>query len=136
MSGKRLKNEHSFTCLNLTGMMVESIIGFNESHHKNGVDMIIMKFKEHNLHQRFFLDAGIGFWEEWSENDALNDYEDVEKIDLAKKYSLKNKRVSNIECHGSIGILSSFVFEFENTKLKLHYINKQDSESDTEIILS
>ncbi|WP_444894543.1 hypothetical protein ACJJIE_10380 [Microbulbifer sp. TRSA001] len=92
--------------------------------------MLILKLKEVELYQRFFLDAALGFWEEWSEEDAFCDVDDLEHVDLAKEFDLKHKKVLSITCKGSFEEFSSIEFRFEGINLLLRLSDNTDFESD------
>jgi len=131
MVGDRLINDHNFECPSLIGMTVESLIGFYEGKVENGIDMLILKLKELELYQRFFLDAAIGFWEENDFESVNSDYEDAKKIDLAEKYSLFGTKVVSIVCHGSVEEFSSLVFDIGTVKLHFHYLDRKNMDSET-----
>lgn len=129
--GGRLANAHSFQCSNLVGMHVEKLIGFYEGDEPNGMSMVVLKLKEQTLWQRFFLDVGIGFWEEWDEFNTFCDWEDVKPVDLAKHYSLLGQTVRNISCNGSYEDFSSITFEIGEVKLNFKFLDTTDIESET-----
>jgi hypothetical protein len=131
MDGQRLINDHSFVCPELAGKKIESMVGYYEGDQPNGIDMVVLKVEGKDLYQRFFLDAGIGFWEEWSEEEATEDYENFQPIDLSSKYFLSGKNIEAIECKGSYKEFSSIIFEIENTKLIYQYTDNNDLESET-----
>lgn len=131
MGGDRLVNDHCFECNALATQKVESFFGYYEGHESDGIDMLILKLKENDMYQRFFLDAGLGFWEEWDKEGTFLDYEDLKPVDLAAKYNLEGKEVISISCLGSFNELSSFIFEIGKEKLKLSYIEPESLDSDT-----
>jgi hypothetical protein len=106
-------------------------VGYYQGDQPNGIDVVVLKIEGSDLYQRFFLDAGIGFWEEWCREEAIEDYEDCQTIDLYSKYFLAGKSVAIIECKGSYEELSSIIFEIDNTKLIYQYTDKNDLESET-----
>ena len=81
--------------------------------------MLILKLKEVELYQRFFLDAGLGIWEEWDEEATFLDLEDLEKLDLMEEHDLRGKVVVSICCHGSYEDMSFLEFTFEDQRLFL-----------------
>jgi len=91
MEGQRLKNDFSFSCASLAGKTIEFFVVYFSEYSENDILMIVLKLKEKDLYQRFFLDAGIGFWEEWNEEEALFDLEDCKTIDLGVRLGLLNK---------------------------------------------
>ena len=92
--------------------------------------MLILKLQESELYQRFFLDAALGFWEEWNEEDTYYDLGDLEPVELGKELDLEGKTVSSINCRGSFDEFSSFEFTFEEIRLLLKFSDNNDIESD------
>ena len=131
MVGDRLVNEHKFECPSLVGKTVESCIGYSESEVENEVDIVILKVKELELYQRFFLDAAIGFWEEYDFESAIEDFEDLNKIDIADQYSLVGKRISSIICTGAVDAISSFIFDIDGIILRYRLSDENDIDSET-----
>ena len=131
MKGERLVNDHNFECTNLQELEVEQIFGFFEEDSSHSINMIILKLKEKELWQRLFLDAGLGFWEEWDEESTFLDYDEDPFIDLAEKYSLKGQLIKKIQCKGSYNELSFMVFKIGSCKLKYEFVDKSDCESET-----
>lgn len=131
MTGNRIANDHSFECSRIKGMVLEQLIGFYEGDEANGIDILLVKVKEIDLWQRYFLDAGLGFWEEYGQESAFEDYEDLTPINIANKYGLKNSVVQKISCIGSNEELSSVHIEIDNTKLVLRFKDSKNLESET-----
>ncbi len=131
MKGQRLINDHNFVCPVLSGKKIESMVGYYEGGQPNGIDLVVLKIEGIDFYQRFFLDAGIGFWEEWNKEEATEDYEDRQEIDLSSKYFLSGKIIKKIECKGSYEEFSSIIFEIENTKLVFRYLDKNNIDSET-----
>ncbi len=127
----RLVNDETFECSKLQGHKIEEFIGYYEGDSSNKVDMILLKLKGYVLWQRFFLDAGIGFWEEWDEADAKCDYEDLQTFDIASHYQINGKEVLEIVCSKGEGNLSEIFFKTNSLKLVLQYSNSSDMESTT-----
>ena len=97
---------------------------------KNNVLMLVLQVQEISLYQRFFLDAGIGFWEEWNEEDTFSDLEDLEQVDLVKEFNLQGNKVFSIECKGSHEELSTIEFVFNEVALLLKFSEISNIESD------
>lgn len=131
MTGDRIANDHSFECSKLKGMVLEKLIGFYEGSEPNGIDILLVKLKEIDLWQRYFLDSGLGFWEECDEDSAFKDYDDLTPIDIANRYALKNHFVQEISCIGSNEELSLINFKIDNIKLVLRFTDSKNLESET-----
>jgi len=115
-------------------MTVEYLSAFYNKNNDNDVLMIIIKLKELALYQRFFLDAAIGFWEEWNQEDTFYDLDDCNHEDIAKELNLKDKKVNSIKCSGSLNTLASISFEIGNISLLLKFKENDDTESDIVLI--
>jgi hypothetical protein len=131
LTGGRLANAHSFQCDSIAGMEVERFVGFHDGDEPNGITLLAIKLKGKKLWQCFFLDAGLGFWQEQDEFNTFVDWEDSQSIDLAKCYSLTNQSIKNITCNGSGEVFSSIIFEIGNNKLLLKYMDTTDIDSET-----
>jgi hypothetical protein len=130
VTGERITNDHSFECEVLSNNTVEYFSAFYTDESKNDVLMLVLKLKETALYQRFFLDAALGFWEEWDEEDTFYDLDDLERVDLANELNLLGEKVSSIVCKGSFEEFSSIEFVFEEVKLLLKFSDNNDIESD------
>ncbi|THB81613.1 MAG: hypothetical protein D3926_01155 [Desulfobacteraceae bacterium] len=131
MSGQRLANGHQFTCPNLEGKTIECFKAYVDIEKKEHIIMVFLKLKGEKLWHRFFLDAGLGFWEEWDETSAFEGVENDSLIDLAEKYNVRRKIVSSITCRGSYHELSSMEFLLDDMILTYRYSYPGDSESPT-----
>ncbi len=92
--------------------------------------MLVLKLQEKEFFQRFFLDAGTGFWEEWNEEDTFYDISDLEMLNLTEELKIEGKKVSSITCIGSIEELSTLNFIFEDVGIQVKYSNEKDIDSD------
>ncbi len=134
MSGQRITNDHCFKCDCLSNKTVEYFSAFYSEESGNDVLMVVLKLKEVDLYQRFFLDAALGFWEEWNSEDTFYDLDGLRCIDLLKENDLLNKKVSSIICTGSFEGFSSITFKFEQVNLLLKFSESNDFESDVVLI--
>ena len=130
MTGQRIVNDHSFECIKIQGMTLEYLSVFYTYDSKSDVLMLVLKLKELELYQRFFLDAAIGIWEEWNKEDTFYDLDDVECVDLKVKYHLDGRKLSKVYCNGAYEVFSDMVFVFDELKLRLKYSDTNDIESD------
>jgi hypothetical protein len=131
MTGSRLVNDHSFTCDSLKDMIVERFFAFYEEGNPDNIYMIVLKLQEKKLWQRFFLDAGIGFWEEGDEESLIQDFEDDPVIELDETYKITGKLLHSIDCTGSYDELSQMDFRIGEVHLNLRFKDQMDCESDT-----
>lgn len=75
----------------------------------------------------FFLDVGIGFWENWEMKTLDNEDDDYDLIDQTEHFGVKNATISAIVCRADQNQNSQILISFENGKtLSLHYENLED----------
>ena len=97
-TGDRLVNAERFNCTELTGLTVENCYGLYAADDPQELIFLIIKLREQTLWQRFFLDAGIGFWEVWDEATVTDDMADHVVVDIGQQYALPGREVSRIVC--------------------------------------
>jgi hypothetical protein len=131
MQGDRIINAHCFECENIQGTELESLVGFYDGQDPYGMDIILLKLKGVELWQRFFLDAGIGFWENYDQVSAFEDYEDLIPINIADKYSLKGLCLQHISCIGNNKELSIISFKVGKSNFILMHKDTKNIESET-----
>lgn len=131
MTGRRLVNGHSFNCSSLKDMTVEKFFAFYEEGNSDNIYMIILKLQEKELWQRFFLDAGLGFWEEWNEESVMEDFEGDPMVDLAEIYKIAGNSLQSITCTGCYEELSQMDFRIGEAHLNFRFKDQKDCESDT-----
>jgi len=134
MEKQRVVNDHNFECKNLSNTTVEYFSAFYHEDNKDDILIVVLKLKELPFYQKFFLDAGIGFWEEWNKEDTFYDFDDCERIDLAKEFDLINKRVISIMCNGSVEACSSISFKIDNIHLLLKFNDNKNLDSDINLV--
>jgi hypothetical protein len=86
---------------------------------------------------RYFLDAGVGFWEELSEADAFFDFRDegVELVDCAKLWRLEDATIGLCRSTGGPNPGDTAIScEIGDGLLVLSYTDRLDPESDTTLI--
>lgn len=119
--------------LNLT---IEKIIVCEDFKTKN-VIFIYLKIYENNW-QKYYLDAGAGFWEdtETKEYENLADIEDCENFaykDYSKELNVKDKIIHKIYCEPN-NENCQIIIEFKNERIILRCIDSKIFESDCEIV--
>lgn len=134
MNGQRIINDWNFECTNLSNREIEYFSAFYSEHDKQDVLMLVLKLEGVPLYQRFFLDAAIGFWEEWDKDTMFCDIEDLEKTDLLEDMDLRGKKITSIVCEGSYEKFASIRFSIDDVSLLLKFSNSCDFESDIVLI--
>lgn len=92
----RLFQNQEFIFSGFDGQKIEKLIAVYDEPHCKNVVMVYLKVKNHLWHQ-FFLDIGIGFWENWEENEIEKD-ESFIYIDKTDDFQIKNKTIEKIWC--------------------------------------
>lgn len=95
MIGRLFQNQ-KFVFSDFNGQKIEQLVAVYDDSHCKNVIMVYLKVKNHSWHQ-FFLDIGIGFWENWGENEIETDDSFV-YIDKTDDFQLKNKIIEKIWC--------------------------------------
>jgi hypothetical protein len=93
----RIHQDVNFDVVGFDGCRVEEVLGLvNASDPDNLPIYVNLKVTRH-LWQRFFLDAGLGFWEAWGD---LRDDTDEETrfVDYATLYRIKGESICSIQC--------------------------------------
>jgi len=92
----RLYQESEFVFDELNGLQIERLIICKNVEIQSPI-LIYLKVENKNWHQ-YFLDAGIGFWENWDELDDIENDEHFDYIDSTEELKLNKKRILKIYC--------------------------------------
>lgn len=91
--------DSSFVVAHLEGREVEALLGVVEG--QDDLKPILMLLKpEGRPWQKLFLDAGLGFWQQWPDLD-LSEYDDdgtYRRVDYMDLFSLHPATIREIEC--------------------------------------
>ena len=127
----RLFQDSEFVFTEFDGLKVEQIIICEDSTEEPV--LVFLKVENRNWHQ-YFLDAGIGFWENW---DTLNDTKDDDEfsyIDSTDILELRGKIISKIHCRPDL-VNSKITIEFDGKEeLILRCVNPEVFDSRCELI--
>ena len=127
----RLYQESEFTFDEFNGLKVEQIIVCENS--ESEPILVYIKVENRNWHQ-YFLDAGIGFWENWDDLIDVDDDGEFKHIDSTDKFKLRGKGISKVYCTKD-SKNSKIVIEFsDKEKLILKCINPEILDSECELI--
>ena len=128
----RIVNAESFEAAELAGKPVAQIVACRDPDEPPySVEVVGVRLAGSKLWNRFFLDAGIGFWEECSPASAFFDFEDLERIDVLEQWSIARPRIVEVVCTGDHWALSSLTWRLTSGDLRLSYLDRDDSESPT-----
>ncbi len=125
----RKYQDTNFIVEELNGLEVSKLIGLVELKQLDNSPILInLKVKNDNRCFRFFLDAGLAFWEEWSDFEEYQD-DETREVDYAKAYNISNKSIKNIICMDST---INITFE-KKEKFILKFKDENDIDSDSVI---
>jgi len=127
----RLYQDSEFEFDEFNGLKIEKLIVCENPETREPI-LIYIKVENRNWHQ-FFLDAGIGFWENWDEIDTDDDSYNF--IDFTHDFDLKNKVINRIFCEPDLNN-SRITLELKgNCKLILKCKDPNIFDADCELIL-
>ncbi len=129
----RLVNAPAFDLDELVGAAICDLVGCVHDNEPFGVEMLFIRLEGDRLWHRLFLQAGIGFWEKWPEDEAFGDYLDYRRIDFGKRWGLSGLKILSAECIGSnwedAGV-SEFKIGFETGLLNFRFSDPDDVDSE------
>ncbi len=128
----RLHQDSEFVFDEFNGLKIERLILCENAKTSEPI-LIYLKVENRNWHQ-YFLDAGIGFWENWDELGDVEDDENFRYIDSTEKLKLHKKQISKIYCTADFNN-SKIIIELENSEqLILKCVNPEVHDSKCELI--
>lgn len=95
--------------------------------------IVYIKIENHNFYQ-YFLDAGIGFWQNWNIIDKDED-DSYNYIDKTHEFDLFGKIISKIWCEPQKNNSQIIIAFEEGKKLILRTVNPDIFDSECELIL-
>lgn len=132
MKKGRIFQDYAFTFSDFNGLKLEKIVACILPE-KQSVAIVFIKVENHCWHQ-YFLDFGIGFWENWEMQTIDTEDDDCEFIDQTEHFGLKNATISAIECKEDEFKNSQISIFFQGGKtLVLRYENLEDEKKILEL---
>lgn len=129
----RIHQDENFIVNGFSGKQLEQLIGL-ELIEKAGNPIIVFIKAEGNCLQRFFLDAGIGFWE-YAESMDDEKEEGFVFVDYVHKLNIKNRKISNIYCEKQHNVSQIVLVLEDSQKFLLRYKNPEIADSECELVL-
>jgi hypothetical protein len=127
----RLFQDREFEFAEFNGLKIERLIVCENPETSEPI-LVYIKMENKNWHQ-YFLDAGIGFWENWDEIEIDDDSYNF--IELTNTLKLKAKRIIKISCQPELNN-SRITLELENNEnLVLKCIRPEIFDSGCELIM-
>jgi len=129
----RLFHEETFEVTGLENRVVEQLLVYTDYPERDGAAEVVFLKPSARPWQKIFLDAGLGFWEEWEEP-VFEAYEDVPCVDYGARLGLIGARIVGAAgvCDGPGG--SRIVIQLASGRLELRPTQPVDLESDSEVI--
>lgn len=125
----RLRNDAFFPLPDLQGAMIGELVGFED----DGANTLLLRLDPDDRWHRLFLDAGIGFWEYWTREEAFEFHEDLPVIDYAERWNLSGAVIQSAVCTGMVtdqSGLSEFHIFTDRGVISLRHSDPSDRESD------
>ena len=108
--------DQEFVFGELEGSTLERLLGHVDG--ETGAPLIVFLKTTGHMWQRFFLDAGLGFWGEYSEHDVAGELEEDAAIDYGHRFGVVGQCVGQARCEPGPRIrvaISSGDFVLETT---------------------
>lgn len=129
---ERIYQDENFIVNGFSGKKLEQLIGFEWVKNPGNPIIVYLKAEGNDL-QRFFLDAGIGFWETASTMEDENE-EGFIGIDYAQKFNIRDAKISKIYCEKKQNSSQMVLVMDNNQQLILRYKNAKIVDSECEFI--
>jgi hypothetical protein len=97
----RLFQDYQFEVTHLRGCIIEKLIGVIANEDRDELQPTLLLLKPaYWLWQRFFLDMGAGFWEQWLATDIEQELADdnCKYVDYAERFALRGAKIREINC--------------------------------------
>ncbi len=102
--GRRFQDAE-FEVSDLAGRELESVVGYSAAADDEPALVVL---KPSGLPwQRCFLDAGLAFWEEWSEAAAVADVAEppFRRVDYGERFGLRGAQIHRVRCEAESGVV-------------------------------
>lgn len=130
----RLANAPMFQLDELADRKIVELVGCSERHNLQNIMVLHILLQDEPDWYRIFLDAGIGFFEKYSKEEAFEDFLDVPHIDFGKRWNLIGQTIVSASCIGTDiddPVLSRFCLSTGVGTVVLRYLNPKDMDSPT-----
>ena len=127
---ERIFQDTEFDVDTLNGEKVSELKGLVDIDNPDDTPILVYLKTERGDWYRFFLDAGLAFWEEGE--DLVNEIdENTREVDYAETYKLRNNCIKKIKCVNSTVIISFA----EEKEFILKFKDETDIDSDSVVTL-
>lgn len=131
----RLFQDARFEVTELRGDIVEWLLGFTSQAEDDDLPEVMLLKPRHGHWQRFFLDAGVGFWEERTEGDAFEDCSELRRVDYGARFRVIGDRIRSVHCHPvTSGWASRIALELASGVLLLRLVDPANPDSGCEVV--
>jgi hypothetical protein len=124
-----LYQDNNFVFTEFNDLKLEKIVVCENPETKEPL-IVYIKVQNKNWHQ-YFLDAGIGFWQNWDEIDTDDEYNYIDKTD---EFELLNKIIDKIWCEPHENNSQITIGFKSNDKLVLRTVKPEIFDSESELI--
>ena len=128
----RLHQDDTFEVADVAGGIVEQLLGFTDTERDDQPEKMFLKIRGQRPWQTYFLDAGLGFWEEWDEEDAFDAYRgDSREIDYGHRFGLIGATIVEARCAVvEPKETTSIAVVFDRGALRMSYARPNDLDAD------
>lgn len=123
--------DDGFELPELQGKVVEELLGvlfeprdnFIFSNREVELDAVILKLKDVTPLQLFYLDAGLGFWEDLAEADYPDYVDKAEIFSPGEASEIQGQKIVRAGCKGNIneGTYCKIAIDLKSMKVELRY---------------
>lgn len=92
--GLRFQDD-AFVVADVVGLSIEELWGASER--PETAEVVFLKVSGLPW-QRFFLDAGLGFWGEYPDDETFDAHQDIPRIDYGRLFGIVGRRLLRAEC--------------------------------------
>jgi hypothetical protein len=130
----RLYQDDEFQVDDLVGETLERIVGY-VTRESREPEMLLLKPRGRHW-QRCFIDAGLGFWAEWSEDDAFSAYHDepaLQMVDFGTELMINGSPIIEVSCCTELDGRARITVRTTKGDIFLRALDPKDLESPVEI---
>lgn len=123
----RIHQDDHFDVAGFDGETLECLVGIGDKDDPDDHPILIYLKTTNKTWQKFFLDAYLGFWEDWGD---IEQEDGGKSIDYGAMFTLTGKTIKNIKCRDR-----KIVIEFANgDQFILKHINREDDDTECEVV--
>ncbi|MFK7937235.1 MAG: hypothetical protein AB8G22_27215 [Saprospiraceae bacterium] len=129
----RIHQDPTFVFSEFDGLKIQQLVVSQNRETKEPI-IVFIKVEGKNWHQ-YFLDAGMGFWEDWDiaivEDESDESYE---YLDLTEQYAVRNQVISGVMCKKDQNNSKIVIALTDKSQLVLRCRNAHEFDSACELV--